>query len=153
MTFLQPEKYFTPAAIIFISILLGLIAVQGFSAGFGSPFVPGVRISQNMLADKYGLKVSLIAVSAAGGKIDFRLRMLDAQKARLLLQDAQNFPVLVAANGKILSLDADSKPDSIDFIQNRNLLYLYANSSGVITPGAPVIIRFGNIELDPVVSK
>jgi hypothetical protein len=150
---MKAEKFILPAAIILFSLLTGLLAFQTWGGRLGS-FAAGVStISESTLADRYGLRVSLIGVTAAGGMVDFRMKMVDAAKAKLLLGDAKNFPVLVSANGQILTVPVDNKPASIEFKQDANFYLMFSNTGGVVTSGSGVIVRFGNIELGPLVVK
>jgi hypothetical protein len=149
----QPVKFLIPAVIFILFILIGVFAFQAAGPRLGGPVLPLAVISQNTLAEKYGLRIDLIGVTAAGGMIDFRMKMIDAQKARLLLADIKNFPVLVAAGGQVLSVPADTRPDAIDFKQDGNLHFIYPNNGGIITPGAAVMVRFGSINIDPIVSR
>ncbi len=54
-----------------------------------------VVISQGTLEEKYGLRVNLIAVTAAGGFVDVRLKIVDGEKLKLLLADKNKFPNFV----------------------------------------------------------
>jgi hypothetical protein len=136
------------AAIIFLFISASVFfAFRSLIPASHSSLMP---ISQSVLESKYGLHVSLIALTAAGGKIDLRLKMVDAAKARLLLQDSKNFPVLVAANGVVLSIPKDEKPENVDFKDNSNLFLLFPNTGGAIQPGAPVTLLFGDSALEPI---
>jgi hypothetical protein len=111
-------------------------------------------ISQSVLENKYGLRVNLIAVTAAGGMLDLRLKMLDGEKAKLLLQDKKNFPTLVAGENNItLSTDAETSSQEIKFENNGGLFLLFPNNGNVVKPGSTVIIAFGDIQLEPVVVK
>jgi hypothetical protein len=150
---IQAEKFILPAAIFLFSILIGLLAFQAWGGRLGS-FAPGVStISESTLADRYGLRVSLIGVTAAGGMLDFRMKMVDAAKARLLLGEAKNFPVLVSANGQVLTVPVDNKPATIEFKQDANFYLMFSNTGGVVTSGSTVTVRFGNIDLGPLAVK
>lgn len=45
---------------------------------------------------RYGIQITQIGLTAAGGLVDFRFKVLDAAKARQLLGDPANAPVLIA---------------------------------------------------------
>jgi hypothetical protein len=139
-------------AIIFVFIMMAVIFSfrsqnTSVSHSTGSP------ISQSELEAKYGLRVHLIAVTAAGGKVDLRLKMVDAAKARLLLQDSKNFPSLVTENGVELSITADNKPENIDFKDNSNFFLIFPNTGGAIQPGTAVTLQFGETNLEPILAK
>ena len=96
-------KYVLFAIIILILITVGLFIYNNHQTQ------PGLSIrtviTQSVLEEKYGLRINLIAVTAAGGMLDLRLKILDGEKARLLLQDKNKFPSLLVSSGNI-QLDA-----------------------------------------------
>jgi len=134
-------------------ISLFILLVAFFAFHVFAPSSTAAPLSQSALKAKYGLRVSLIAVTAAGGKVDLRLRMVDAAKARLLLQDSKNYPALVTENGVVLSIPIDEKSENIDFKDNSNLYLLFPNTGGAIQQGATVTIRFGETSLEPLKVK
>jgi hypothetical protein len=109
-----------------------------------------VTISQSVLEEKYGVQVNLLAVTAAGGFVDLRLRILDGEKARTLLEDPNSFPSLVVDNSIQLSISQEAKERGIDFENSHTLFVMFPNSGNFIRKGTPVTILFGDIALEPV---
>jgi hypothetical protein len=112
-----------------------------------------VTISERVLEAQYGLRVNLVAVTGAGGFIDIRLKMVDGEKAKLLLADAQNFPTPFAKSGVTLNAPADTKSQTIEFISGGNLFIMYPNAGNAVTQGSPVTIVFGDTALEPINAK
>jgi hypothetical protein len=144
---------------LFLAAIIALfILTAGFFA-FRSLGMPASRpalspLSQNALEEKYGLRVNLIAVTAAGGMLDLRLKIVDAEKAKLLLQDKKNFPVLIAREGAVtLSASEETKSQVIDFENGSNLFVLFPNSGNAVRPGASVTLLFGETALEPLLAK
>ena len=141
--------------LVLVALLLGLVLVFfAYRTWFGSETTttpPGTELlSQSALEEQYGLQVRLIAVTGGGGLIDFRLKMTDAEKARQFLQDPANLPVsIVAENGEEM-LAADVMEDDITWEDGGILFILLPNSSGLIQPGTPVSIKFGDLQLEPI---
>jgi len=143
-------------AIIFLAILLvaALYINNAYRALQPASLPQGiVTISQSVLEEKYGLHVNLIAVTGAGGFVDVRLKIVDGDKAKLLLADAQNFPSLFANNGVMLEAPADTKSQTIEFITGGGLYIMYPNASGSVKQGDPVMIVFGNTALEAINAK
>jgi hypothetical protein len=150
-TSLSLNKSIFPALILIALFLAGLLAFRALTP---APVRPVTPISPAMLEEKYGLRVNLVAVTAAGGMVDFRLKILDGAKAKLLLQDAQNFPALeVTGTGVILAVPADSRTQPSNFENGSNFLLLFPNSRNIVKPGAQVSVRFGALMLEPIVVK
>jgi hypothetical protein len=110
-------------------------------------------ISQKALEEQYGLHVSLVAVTAAGGFVDVRLKLVDAQKAKLLLADAKNFPALSINKRIVLNAPKDEISQEIKFIDGGNLFIMYPNVANAVTPGTPVTVRFGDLSLESIVAQ
>jgi len=113
----------------------------------------GTIITQQVLEQKYGLQLNLLAVTAAGGMVDVRLKMVDAEKARFLLQDPQNFPALLVDGGKVKINATEDTSRSISFEDNGGLFLLFPNAGNAVRPGTPVTIVFGDLQLEPVPAR
>ena len=129
-------------------IMLGLLVVglRAYYSATASPVLPAAPvISQSALEDQYGLRVNLVAVTALGGMVDLRLKIIDGEKAKLLLQDQANFPSLYVGDANVtLNVAEDVKSQEISFDDDGNLFLLYPNSGNAIKPGTPVNVLFGN---------
>lgn len=135
-------------------LALGLLALAILLGGFFAIRTPrGVHLSADTLAEKYGLRVNLVAVTAAGGFVDLRLKIIDAEKAALLLQDKANFPVLyVADSNTTLQLAPDAQSE-IELKDDGNLYVMFPNSRNAVKPGTAVTVKFGNLNLEPISAK
>jgi hypothetical protein len=145
------DKLFIGAIIFILILMAGLITLHSLGIPASHTTIP--PISQSALEAKYGLRVSLIAVTAAGGKVDLRMKMVDSVKARLLLQDSKNFPSLVTSRGVVLSVPADEKPEGLEFKDGTDIFLLFPNTRGVLQPGMSVSLMFGETKLEPIVVK
>jgi len=148
------RKYLVPVVVLVIVILVGILAYATISRQ-AAVVPPGTTpISQSTLEEQYGLRVNLIAVTAAGGMVDLRLKILDAAKARLLLQDTKVNPVLiVAGSGVTLPAPEDSQAQDIKLENGGVLFFLFPNVRNVIKPGVPVTVKFGDVSLEPIPAK
>jgi hypothetical protein len=106
-------------------------------------------ISAGTLEDQYGLHVNLIAVTAAGGLVDVRLKVLDADKARQLFQSGTP-SVLVDHSGTVLVAPDDLPPPDSQLKEDGGvILLLYPNSGNALKPGDEVTLMFGDVHLEP----
>jgi len=139
-----------PIAIILI-FLLGS-SLSACSAGNASQ--EAAPLSLSALETQYGLRVNLVAVTAAGGLVDVRLKILDGEKAKSLLQDPKNFPALLLPDQDLtLMIPDEAKSQEIKFEDDGNLFMMFPNTGNAVKPGTPVTITFGNLQLEPIIAK
>jgi hypothetical protein len=146
--------------LLFVFILIGVLGVGLYANNVFKAFQPTslpqgtTVISQGVLEEKYGLRVNLIAVTAAGGMVDLRLKMIDGEKAKSLLQDKKNFPVLLASDGNTrLEASEDTKSQEIKFEDDGDLFLLFPNTGNVIKRGSSVTLVLGETALNPIDTK
>ena len=144
----RPIKYISMAIILIILITAGMFL---FSSLKTPSKINTTVISQTTLEEKYGLRVNLIAVTAAGGMVDLRLKILDGEKAKLLLQDKKNFPVLINNDGTItLNVSEDTKSQAIKFEDGLDLFLLFPNTGNAVKPGTAVTLMFGDTAIESI---
>jgi len=108
------------------------------------------RISAEMLAERYGLQVRLIGVTAGGGMVDFRLKILDAEKAgQLLYNPDKALSLYVEESDTRLYMPADIQEET-ELVDGGVFLVLFPNSGGAVRPGTEVIVQFGEIQVEPI---
>lgn len=146
----RPNKFVSLALILVILIAAGSAVFNFYRSGSNSPAM--TVISQSALEEKYGLRVNLIAVTGAGGFVDVRLKVVDGEKAKLLLTDPKNFPALMIGD-VILNAPEDRKSQKMRFDNNAAMYIMYPNSGNVVMQGKPVTILFGNTALEPIDAK
>ena len=148
------SRYIAIVVLLSVMIIIAFYA-NNLSKVFQATSLPKgtVVISQGALEEKYGLRVNLIAVTAAGGFIDVRLKIVDGEKLKLLLTDKENFPRLYTEEGVILSAPEDIKSQEIKFITGSNLFIIYPNSGNTIKKDTPVTVLFGKIAVEPINTK
>ena len=143
---------------IFLAIILVILGLGGWVAFNNSrsqaelpAATPALtRISEDVLEGQYGMQVLLVAVTGAGGFVDVRIRILDGEKAKTLLGDANNFPAVLAANNVVLNAPNDTKSQEIRYEDGGTMFILYPNSGNSVTKGSPVNILFGDVALEDI---
>lgn len=148
------KKTLIPGAIVLVLILAAVFVYQAWSARQMGAAPPGSKsLSVAELEEQYGLRVRLIGVTAGGGMIDFRLKILDVGKARGFLQDPANLPRLVVAESGEALLGTEGLGDDISWEEGGILFILFSNTGGAIQPGTPVIVEFGSLQLEPILAQ
>jgi hypothetical protein len=140
--------------ILLVMLGSGLYAYKAYKGSHANAVSPVTSvINQQKLEQDYGLGVNLVAVTAAGGMVDLRLRITDSQKAEALLGDQANFPKLLASNGVVLQAAQDIASQPIKFEDGGNIFVLYPNGQNAFKTGDPVSIIFGSIQVEPIPAK
>lgn len=138
-------------AIILLLVVAGFFAYRAWSGRQTSVNgSPAEFLSAEELAERHGLAVRLIGVTAAGGMIDFRLKILDADKAQQFLEDPANLLRLIVAESGEALMVSEGLDDDIEWEDGGILFNFYPNDNNVIRPGTPVIVEFGAQQLEPI---
>jgi hypothetical protein len=104
------------------------------------------------IEEKFGVRFSLLAVTADGGMIELRYRVIDEGKAANFGHYTETAPLLIAEDtGEMVDV-------TIMGLHNhrvepgRQYYVLYRNTSGAIESGRPVTIALGDLKLEHVVA-
>jgi len=157
LTTYQPRWNKTiPLAIIMVLLgLSGLFMYKTLPALKAVPAQPAIPvISQDILEEKYGMRVNLIGVTAAGGMVDLRLKILDAEKAKQLISDGKHLPSLVVSGSNvILTPSEDSQSQEIKLQNGGDLFLLFPNTRNAVQTGSSLTVRFADRDLEPIIAK
>jgi hypothetical protein len=144
-----PSKFLISAIILVVMLLVGFFAYRGAQKSVAPVDSPQLTtLSQSALEEDYGLRVQLVAVTAAGGLVDLRLQIADAEKAWAFLEDSANFPALRVGNDVDLRVSEDIAKQGIQFEDGKSIFVLYPNTQNVLKSGDPVNIVFGNLQVE-----
>ena len=135
--------------------MLALVVVMaGCQAGPEPTAVPTPEaITQAALEDRYGVRIKLLAVTGAGGLVDFRFKVLDAEKAGTLLKDRQTAPALVVEDSGATLKTHQGLPDDLTLQDGVMYFVVYPNAGGAVKPGTPVTVLFGDVRIEPILAQ
>ncbi len=126
------------------------LALSYYQGGTG---VNKQGLSPEQFEAETGIRVTLIAVTAGGGMVDFRIKVLDPEKASQLFADPENKPILITEDGETkLSPPSEMEFDA-DLEAGRVYFTLYGNPDQVIKRGSPVTVIIGDYRLEPVIAQ
>jgi hypothetical protein len=101
------------------------------------------------LEKQHGIQIAQVGLTAAGGLVDVRFKVLDAAKARALLGNAANAPQLIAGDKPPL-MPPHHALRGARFSKGQVFYILYPNARSVIEPGVEVTVAMGAVRLGPV---
>jgi len=104
------------------------------------------------LEAQYGVQIVQVGLTASGGLVDLRFKVLDAAKARSLLGNPANAPVLIAGDKPPLAPPHHALRGA-RFGKGQVVFILYPNLRGAIQPGTEVVVAMGDARLGPVLAQ
>ena len=148
----RPNKYILPVLVLIVLLAAGFFFLKSTQQRPSRP--SETFVSAQALEEQYGLRVNLVAVTAAGGMVDLRLKLIDGEKAKLLLQDKKNFPSLYVPDADVtLQVPQETKDQEIEFKDDSSIFLMFPNAASVVKRGAPVTVKFGDITLETIEAK
>lgn len=98
---------------------------------------------------RLGLQLAHVGVTASGGLVDARFKVLDAGKVKALLANPANAPQLVASETPPL-MPPHHALRGARFSQGQIFYIMYPNTRSAIKPGVEVSVAMGDARLGPV---
>lgn len=135
---------------LFAGIIINRIQNGSLMNGYNKAAI-STYINSEELEEKYGLQVVLIGVTAGGGMVDFRFKILDVDKAKALLDNHANMPQLIPDGSKTrLGIPGSHSPN---YANGKVYYMLFGNAGGIIKPGKLVEVAFGNVILEAIAAQ
>jgi hypothetical protein len=106
-------------------------------------------LTAGQLVDQYGLQVSLVANSMMGSIVDVRLRVIDPDKAHLLLQNQAG--LLVDQRDLIVAPHMHSHAGNRLKAGTQFIVFFPAGQT--VRPGSTASLVFGSVSVEPVVVR
>lgn len=138
------------AAGLLLLIGSGLLAWQIF--GPAPQLEPGTMPLSPEIEEKFGVRFTFVAVTASGGMVELRYRVLDEGKAANFGHYTETAPMIIAEDtGKIVDV-------TIMGLHNhrvepgRTYYVLYRNTNNAVESHRPVTIAVGDLRLENVVA-
>ncbi len=106
-------------------------------------------VSKAVLEKDYGIRLTLVAVTAAGGIVDLRFKVLDLNKAKTLLSDEHSMPmVMIGDNNEMLR--GPAMMHGHNYKNGGAYFFHFANGGGVVKRGTYVRPMIGTVQIEPV---
>ena len=101
------------------------------------------------LESQAGIQIAQVGLTAQGGMVDVRFKVLDAAKAKALLGNPANAPMLIAGNAPPLHPPHHALKGA-RFAAGQVFYILYPNARGAVRPGVEVTVAMGDARLGPI---
>ena len=113
------------------------------------PTVP-VMPASPAIEEKYGVQFTFLAVTADGGLIDLRYRVVDAGKARSFGHYTETAPLLVSEDTGLMVQTTAMGLHNHRVETGYTYYILYRNTASAIKSGSKVTIQVGDLKLEHV---
>ena len=133
-----------------IAVAAGLTISAAGSGTMASNAAAARVVSAADMEQEYGIKVNLVAVTAAGGLVDVRFTVVDKDKAIHILHDGASMPeLLVEPTGTVIHAPTGMR-HKVTLLDGGNYFLLYSNPGGAVQAGTEVSVVIGDIRLEPL---
>jgi len=150
-TALSILRLFIPT--ILLLVVIGLVAFQQLDLSPAAKEVDTTIPLSPEIEEKFGIRFTYLAVTANGGMVDLRYRVVDSEKAKNFGHDSETAPMLVAEkSGKTLETTIMGfhnhrvEPNHVYYV-------LYRNTGNAVRPGEKVTIAIGSLTLPHVLAR
>jgi hypothetical protein len=140
------------AVVIGPLVLVGALLVAG-NTYFADP-LNSEAVSADVLAREFGIRVDLVAVTAAGGVVDVRFTVLDPEKAGHLLHDDSSMPTLIVeGNDSVIRIRSVHRHNDLTTLERTSYFILYPNPGGFVQGGTEVSVVIDGLRLEHLVAQ
>lgn len=109
-------------------------------------------VTNDGMAARYGIHITMIAVTAAGGLVDFRYQVVDPDKANAVIHDVSLYPKLVVEDsGATLVMRSLPHNHKAQLELGGTYFFLFANANNAIHRGSRVTLVIGDARLEHIV--
>ena len=117
----------------------------------GTQLEPGTMPLSQEIEDKFGVRFTFAAVTAGGGMVELRYRVLDEGKAANFGHYTETAPLIIAEDtGEIVDVTIMGLHNHR--VEPGRMYYvLYRNTGGAVQSHRPVTIAIGDLKLEHVV--
>ncbi len=139
--------------IALLAVLIAASLTGCATSGGGSADTAASAPAAPTAEAQWGVEITSIRVSAAGHMIDFRYRIVDAERSAPLFE-RQTKPYLIdQASGKVLEVLRTAKlgplrPSNVAPAEGRIYTMIFGNTAGLISAGSKVTVVIGDFRVE-----
>ena len=105
------------------------------------------------IEDQYGIHITMVAVTAGGGVVDFRFQVVDPEKANNYMHGEFNdLPVLFVENDGT-RIEPREHTHHVNYEFGRTYYTIYRNPGGAVERGSRITAVLGDLQLKHIVVR
>jgi hypothetical protein len=151
-TLMMKQKFLKTLALA-AAVLLGLVSAHA-TANTTTPEKQAAKalVQPDPMAEKWGIEVTSIRMTAHNHMVDFRYRVLDVAKAESLFNKATKPNLIHQATGKVLAVPNTAKvgPLRSSYKPQKDRIYwmFFGNAGGLVKAGDKVTVVIGEFRAE-----
>ncbi|MEO7754783.1 MAG: hypothetical protein ABIS35_15370 [Terracoccus sp.] len=152
----RPPRRRWPAVVV---IALVLLAGLGFGVKVATGHPDDVRDNTQLvdvqgMADRAGIRITLLGLVAQGGMIQFRYQVVDPDKASNLLDDPALRPILVVEDtGETIVLSSRPHKHGSDVNLGGTYFFMLPNAHDAVHDGTKLTVVIGDARIEHLVAQ
>jgi hypothetical protein len=132
-----------------LALVLAVLAAWRAPTLNAKPAFPTPKYSgAQALAQIYGVRITLVGLTADGAMLDFRFQILDSDKAYTLLADPNRVPLLLSERTKKLAHIINVMQPRHDMKVGAIYSLLFYNTQGATAQGDQVTAILGDVKVE-----
>jgi hypothetical protein len=146
---------FRAIGLVVLVLIAGVIGWRWWAGQqLPAPYNAAKVVDAAAFEERWGIRITLIGVTADGGLVDFRYAVVDSDKALAMLDDIENRPVLVDEATRTILLPSTPPSTHRDPpLPGQTFILLYPNPRGVVRIGSQISVIIGDMRLEHLVAR
>ena len=142
------------AVLVVVLVVAGGLLVRRWT----TPATEDVRagttaVTAEQMAATYGIDVDLVAVTAAGGLVEFRYQVVDPDKADQMIHDPDLLPTIVVESSGATLVVATPHHHGTQLQLGGTYFFLLANAQNSIRKGSLLTLVIGDDRVEHIVAQ
>lgn len=143
----QPGRLTRLTLLVSLVLFLGAFILVSIKQADTKAAAQNQASAEAAIEDRYGIHITMLAVTAGGGVIDFRFQITDPEKANFYMHgDYEDLPMLIEEDSGTL-IKPREHTHHADYEFGRSYYTIYRNPGGVVQTGSSVTIILGDLHL------
>ena len=142
------------AVLVVVLVVGGALLVRRWTAPAKEDVRAGTTaVTAEQLAATYGIDVDLVAVTAAGGLVEFRYQVVDPDKADQMIHDPDLLPTIVVEGTGATLVVSTPHHHATQLQLGGTYFFLLANAHNAIRQGSLLTLVIGDDRVEHIVAQ
>jgi hypothetical protein len=149
-----PRPWIAGSLLVAVPLLIvALLTWSPLAAALTDGVTFSRAVSQQQLEAEYGVRVDLVAVTAAGGLVDVRFTVVDKDKAERLFGDSGELPIVAVEGTDVVLRASHGMHHNLTLLKGGTYFLLFANAGGRVQAGTPVSVVIDGVRVEHLTAQ